>query len=178
MGAAGATFHSAPLVDTAGAMTTVSIEFDSNGLGFHAAETDEPHTQEDDEALLDDILWVGGPHTMTIHGAQPGFYSLYVYAMAPDFPMERTTVAVQVSTYPAATVGGEFSRGYRRNVTHSVHGIEIPMPAADIVILIDFLGTFRLRCGTAVGDGAPMSLPDRPGLLPSCLQLDGSSVTP
>ena len=150
-------FNSGPLLDTAGSMTAVSIEFDSMGLGFGAAEFDEPSTQGDDQALLDVVFCVNGLHTMTVSGLQPGAYEVYVYAMAPDDPLEFTTVAVQGSPDPLATVGGDFALGYQRNVTHSLHNVTVAA-SGDIVISIDFTGFFDSVAGIQIFDGVTGSL--------------------
>ena len=138
----GPQFHSGLLVDEFGRPTSVSIDFDSMGSGFNATEFNEPHTQGDDERLLDDVVSVTGLQTITIHGLQSGGYAIYVYAMAPDDPLAFTTVDVQGASDPSATVGGDFSMGYRRNVTHALHHVLVYPLTPDVVISIDLPGSF------------------------------------
>ena len=171
-------YSSGVLIDTSGALTSARIDFDSMRLGFRAVEHDEPSTQGDDEALLDDAFRVRGPHTMTVRGLNPGIYRLYVYAMAPDSPLEFTTVEVPGSPDPVATVGGAFAMGYRPNITHSVHLVAAGPLVGDLVIEIDFTGHFDSVAGLQLVH-IPLRLPEHwYVLLPGDDQLDGPSVFP
>ncbi|MEM9379593.1 MAG: hypothetical protein AAGB93_06540 [Planctomycetota bacterium] len=136
---AAATFTSGPLLDLDGTQTAVTIDFVStSGNNYFEFEFNEPSTFGEDEALMDDIMWTLGSHTMTIHGLADGTYTLYTYAMAPDEATGRTTVNVVGSADPAATVGGSFSGGFVRNVTHAQHVVTVS-GGNSIVVEVDFL---------------------------------------
>ncbi len=149
---AGATYSSGPLMDLSGAPTAVTIALDSFGPGFIAYEFNEPNTVGDDEALLDDIYYVDGPHIMTINGLAPGAYTVYVYAMAPDDPTAQTTVDVAGSPDPIATVFGDFAGGFVRNITHSQHRVTVAAGGA-IQINLDFAHLYNSVAGFQITDG-------------------------
>ncbi|MEM1449092.1 MAG: hypothetical protein AAGI22_08255 [Planctomycetota bacterium] len=131
-------FNSGPLFDLAGAPTGVEIDFLSSGLNYFDFEFDEPNTAGDDEALLDDITWTSGAHTMTITGLAPGRYRIFTYAMAPDAPTGLTTVNVPGSIDPFASVGGTFAAGFQRDVTHAEHEVMVAA-GGSVTIEVDFV---------------------------------------
>jgi hypothetical protein len=132
----GASYVSPTLLTTSGATSGVVLEFDSlGGFGLWTIGANEPNTFGDDQALLDDCYFNAGPSLLTIRGLAPGDYRLLTYAMAPDYGMARTGVNVAGSLDPLQVVGGDFSAGFARGVTHAEHRISVTGGAA---VVIDF----------------------------------------
>jgi hypothetical protein len=87
-----------PLVNTAGATTTVGVRLQAGGAfssgynGFGNWNWDNPSTTGDDGALMDDIVDVGGGYPtgpvsqvrVRINGLATKLYDIYTYSFAPD----------------------------------------------------------------------------------------------
>ncbi|MEM6675013.1 MAG: hypothetical protein AAF726_19345, partial [Planctomycetota bacterium] len=140
-GIPGNVYTSPPLLDTSGAPTAVTLEWDGMGMPPITREDDEINTTGDDEALLDDYGYNVGPSVVTIFDLPPGFYDVLTYAMAPDDPTFQTNVSVLGSSDPLQVVGGDFSGGYVLGVTHALHTV-FASPTDPLTIVIDVATDF------------------------------------
>ncbi|MEM6673789.1 MAG: hypothetical protein AAF726_13170 [Planctomycetota bacterium] len=145
----GPTYVSPPLTDSGGGTTGVTLEWDGQGFNGLAINFDEPSTAGDDQALLDDAGYLGGPSTLTFSGLAPGVYDVVTYAMAPDDPLFITNVAVSGSPDPPQDVGGDFSGGYVLGITHALHTVVVGTGGA-IVIDINVANGFDTVNGIQV----------------------------
>ena len=87
-----------PLLDTSGAATSVGVRLQAGGTfslgynGFSNWNWNNPATTGDDEALMDDIVDVGGGYPtgplsqvrVRINGLPSKLYDIYTYSFAPD----------------------------------------------------------------------------------------------
>ncbi len=130
-----------PLLDATGAATAVTLTWDGQGISPFQITFDEPNTAGDDQALLDDGGFVGGPSTFSFTGLPSGTYDVITYAMAPDDPMFLTSVAVMGSTDPPQNIGGSFALGYVQGVTHALHTTFVG-PGQALTIRCDVAASF------------------------------------
>lgn len=97
-----------PLTNVLGAPTTATLSYTS---GFDFA-FDNPLTQGDDQALLDDSQGIFANSHWSFANLRPGDYEVWSYAWAPDSPLYfRTRVVVTGSPDPAQVVGGSLWNG-------------------------------------------------------------------
>ena len=137
--AGGSTFYATPpLVDTSGVITPVTMEMDGLGRAIGTLNANNPLTTGDDEALIDDIVWIDGNYEVTFRGLPPGFYDVYTYGMAPDSANFGTRVRVPGATTGLQNVGGDFSQGYVQGTTHAYHTIDLAPGAALTIELGSF----------------------------------------
>jgi hypothetical protein len=143
------------LADVNGAPTGVTLRVAAgpngyNGLG--AYNHDNPNTSGDDEALMDDILDVGGGFViapsgveLTFSGLAPNTYDVYTYAFGPDnyLPGNGGFAWQTLVTVPGATTGqasvGSLDwpvGGQTLNETYSKHTVKITA-GADLKILVE-----------------------------------------
>ena len=171
------TFTTAPLMDINGAATLVTATFDALNLDFFPVEADELNTTGDDEALLDDIIAVGGPSEIRFDGLPSGDYDVYTYAMAPDGDDLISSIDVLNSSSGIQNVGGDFAAGFVLGTTHAVHTVAVTA-GQPLVIRVDIFafddsvngvqilasggngGLGMSYCGPAVtnGSGSPARL--------------------
>jgi hypothetical protein len=110
----------AGLLSITGAATDVGIT-GTSGAGF---SFNNAGTAGDFQALMDDCLDLGGAgalRTFTITGLDPGNYTIYTYAWAPDNATFVTSV--NVNGLNTQNVGGAWPGGYLAGTTHSVHNV-------------------------------------------------------
>ncbi|MEZ6017492.1 MAG: hypothetical protein R3F49_20430 [Planctomycetota bacterium] len=130
----GVFYASSPLTTTTGAVSSVVLEIDALGSGgFFSLGVDEVNTTGDDQALMDDCYYNGGPSTLTVRGLAPGNYRFFTYAMAPDNSSFFTGVEVVGSIDPLQSVGGDFSAGFAPGVTHAEHSVTVTTGAAVVI---------------------------------------------
>ena len=132
-----------PLMDLGGKVTDVMFTDNTGNFTF---SFDNPGTTGDDEALMDDILDLGGlgsTDMFTISGLSAGTYTIYSYNWAPD--SDGFVTGVSVNGSPQQTVGGGWAGGYADGVTHAVFKLTIG-EGEDIVInteTLDGFGSFN-----------------------------------
>ncbi len=121
---------------------TAQVLFDLSGVPVSAtiARTsgapfefmyDNPSTSGDDELLLDDAQDIGSQpssSTWTVSGLQPGHYTTYTYAWAPD------NIAY-VTSVNGTPVGGAWPGTYAPGITHAVHNFSVA-PGGTIVLTL------------------------------------------
>lgn len=132
-GQAGAT----ALVDLAGVATGVTIQR-SNGSGSEMS-WNNPGTNGDDAALMDDGDDPGLGSTWRISGLAAGDYEVTVYAWAPDDPGYQTVVYINGGA--STIVGGPWTGGYVVGITHAVRTVTLA-PGANLDLLLYPLSTF------------------------------------
>lgn len=130
------------LTRTVGAVTTFSVN--------------NVNTTGDHEALLDDFHGFNSVTTVTYQftGVDPGVYSLFTYAIAPDNASFRTRVFVDntSSTNPQIVGGSMPVNAFISGVTHAVHDILVG-PDTTITVTLTGSGSagsingFQLRQG-------------------------------
>ncbi len=113
---------SAPLLDTSGATTGVTITR-TGGVGqfaFNAAGTVGA-----DQQLMDDFQDVGGTGSCTwsFAGLAAGTYTVRTYAWPADDSMYRSGVSVNGGAL--TTVGGTWPGGYAVGITHAIDTVTI-----------------------------------------------------
>ncbi|MDG1491601.1 MAG: hypothetical protein P8M11_06835 [Planctomycetota bacterium] len=116
---------SPPLSDIGGSATAVTLTWD--GLGFVQGSVfrDQLCSTGDDQALMDDCGFIGGPSQFRFDGLPGGTYTVLTYAMAPEASSFLTNVAVPGSADPAQDVGGDFCSGYLAGITHAEHTVTV-----------------------------------------------------
>lgn len=103
------------LFDADGVPSNVTIVL---SLPFGQAHSDHPGTDGDVAALLDDYFDLHSvPATLEIHGLPKATYEITAITWAPDLPGARTSVGIEGRR--SVLVGGEWTGGYRRGVTHA-----------------------------------------------------------
>ncbi|MDG1050103.1 MAG: hypothetical protein P8M11_15165 [Planctomycetota bacterium] len=122
---AGPILVSPPLNDISNAPTPVTLTWDGLGVTPSSLFFDEPCTLGDDQALMDDCGYIGGPSQLRFDGLAAGTYTVLTYGMAPDSPVFLTNFAVPGSVDPAQDVGGDFCLGFAPGVTHAQHVVAI-----------------------------------------------------
>ena len=114
------------LKDLAGNTTAVSVTAVSSGATAAPFSFNNPATNGDDQALMDDGTDPGtSPETWTINGLAAGSYIVYSYAWAPDDPTFISKVAVAGSPDAQQSVGGTWPSGYVLGITHALHHVTI-----------------------------------------------------
>lgn len=109
------------LRDVDGVPTRVRI---NQQLPFGPAAFDDIDTTGDDQALMDDYLDLHSvPHTFVITGLQPGWYSIYTYAWAPDSVFFGTVV--EVEKLGPQTIGGAWPGKHQQGVTFAKHDVVV-----------------------------------------------------
>ena len=138
------TAAAAPLVDIAGAMTSVTVtdsslgNFTNNNVG----------TTGDDELLMDDVL--DGPGQLTISGLALGTYTVYTYAWAPDDPTFSTDVEVLNSPDPIQTCGGMWPGMHQLGITHAVHSVTLDAANPNLEIIRTVVSGFASCNGVQI----------------------------
>jgi hypothetical protein len=122
---AGPVTVSPALNDITGNPTGVTLTWDGLTVTPLSLFFDEACSIGDDQALMDDCGYVGGPSQFRFDGLNQGTYTVITYAMAPDSAAFLTNVAVQGSVDPAQDVGGDFCLGYVLGVTHAEHVVAV-----------------------------------------------------
>lgn len=132
-----------PLLDLSGGATGVTFT-DNTGNGTFSF--DNAGTAGDDQALMDDLLDLGGGgslDTFTISGLDAGTYTIYSYHWAPD--SDTFVTGVSINGAAQQFVGGAWPGGYAENTTHAVFKITLG-EGEDLVIdteTIDGFGSFN-----------------------------------
>ncbi|MEM9382545.1 MAG: hypothetical protein AAGB93_21510, partial [Planctomycetota bacterium] len=146
---AGPVYVTPPLLNSSGAPTGVTLQWDGLGLEPLPWDFNEPNTFGDDQALMDDAGYLSGPSTFTFQGLAPGLYDVVTYAMAPDNATFFTNVDVVGAFDPPQDVGGDFAAGYVQGVTHAKHTVAVDM-SGEIVININVAANFDTVNGIQV----------------------------
>ncbi len=128
------------LLDSNGAVTGVTLTYDSLGVGFLDLEFDEPSTTGDDQALIDDIAYVSGPSELRFDGLPGGTYDVFTYAMAPDSAAFITSVDIPGSANGIQDVGGDFAGGFVLGSTHAFHTVTV-VAGQPLLVLLDVATT-------------------------------------
>ncbi len=162
-------FTTPPLRTTANASSGVVLELDPLGGRFFPFEENAPLTTGDDQRLLDDCCYTLGDSELRFRGLAAGVYQVLTYALAPDDATFRTGVAVSGSPDPLQSVGGDFSQGFVRGVTHAEHEVELG-PGSTLVVRISVLsgidsinGIQVLQLGRLVGTTTCAGVPNSTG---------------
>lgn len=119
------------LVDVGGNVTSVSIA----GTGGFLSSINDPNTFGDDEALLDDFLFIPVSEQYTISGLVPGTYDVYTYGWF-DNPL---TSDVSVNGSAFQTLGGPWPGGFLQGTTHALNNVSI-LSGQDIIITVNSAG--------------------------------------
>lgn len=112
------------IVDTAGQGTAVQVRLTAGAdafCDFVAGCNGAGPAGSDAEALMDDHARFSGPCDLLIRGLDPGLYTYYVYAWAPDDANARTTV-------DGVPVGGAWGGGQIAGATYATKSM-IPVAA-------------------------------------------------
>jgi hypothetical protein len=114
-----------PLMDIDGNATSATISDVTGGnLDF---SFNNAGTVGDDQALLDDLIDLGGAgqaDTFMVDGLEPASYDVYTYAWAPDNSTFITSVNVNAAG--AQNVGGVWPGSLMQGVTHAFHAVDAP----------------------------------------------------
>ena len=118
-----------PLKGLSGATTGLSVSYQIYGNGAGNFSFNEPSTFGDDEALMDDLQDIGSGTSLaiwTFAGLNPGNYTVYTYAWAPDDPINSTSrVRVNGSPDPEQSLGGPWPGSQVKGVTYAQHAIAV-----------------------------------------------------
>jgi hypothetical protein len=141
------------LNNLSGAATPVTITSATSNPSF---SFNNPATTGDNQALMDDLLDLGGAgamDTFTISGLMPGNYTVYTYAGAPD---DGTFVtSVNVNGTGAQNVGGPWTAPFmfQQGVHYALHTVTIS--AGTITINTATVNGFSSLNGIQIVFGPP-----------------------
>lgn len=135
-----------PLVDLAGAPTTITVTKLDTANTVFAVQIDNPATTGDDELLMDYLADPEPTGTWIVEGLRSGAYSVYSYAWAPDSSTYISGVTVNGGT--ESNVGGAWPGGYILGTTHALDFVFVPAGGA---IMITVRGVSGCPCGSFNG---------------------------
>lgn len=128
-----------PLVDKAGAATSVTVTTDPSfvfSLAF-----DNINMVGDDANLLEDLIYGGGAgsaYPITFNGLANGTYDVYTYAIASDNKAGFITdVDVIGSTSGVQAVGGFTFTGHAQGVSYALHTVSVTTGTLTVTIAIN-----------------------------------------
>ena len=120
-----------------GMATGVTLVLEPSLLPFWAAGFDHPGTSGDDEALMDDFLYLDMDLMfLDVTGLTSGIYTVYTYAWAPHDEGAHTSVFVLGSAGDPdeESVGGAWPGELLESVTHSVHTVGVTGGVLQIMV--------------------------------------------
>lgn len=187
-----------PLVDLNGAATGVTMEIATGPLGYNglgAYNWNNPNTTGDDQALLDDIIDVGGGFSsvnsglqVTVKGLAAGTYDIYTYAFGPDnyLPGNGGFAWQTLVTVPGATTGQQtcgvldWGGAYVETETYVRHTVTVAAGSdLDVLLEADIVslgfGAFNgMQIVEAAVDGTAYCFGDGTGAFCPCAAFGGA----
>lgn len=118
-------FERAPLVDRQGQTGNVSL-YMFGGSSLSILDVDDPGTQGQDAALIDDMLiGLNDPVDVCLwfEGLAPGEYEILTYALTPGEPGRSCRVRVDAAAQPEAMIGGAWPGAFSEGLTHARHTV-------------------------------------------------------